>query len=465
MATLRSRVLHTSLGVAAVYALIGGLWILLSDRVLLSLVPDPGRYAQVQTWKGWFYVLVTTGLLFALVHRALLALGRAEEELRQREESLRQAQKMEAVGRLAGGVAHDFNNILMVIQGHADLLDAELEEGDPGRADLEQIRQAADRAALLTRQLLTFSRKRPLRPEVVDLSGSVQAAESMLRRLIGEQIRVEVDLDSRPAWVLVDPVQVEQVLLNLALNARDAMPEGGRFRLRTRRVPALEVPDPILPVEHVLLEVADEGVGMEDHVRRQAFEPFFTTKDTGKGTGLGLSTVYGVVEQAKGRVVVESTVGTGSTFRLWFPLASAPSDLPSAHRSGRPGARGGERILVVEDEVGVGDLLERVLRGAGYEVLRASDGVEALSIVEGREERIDLLLTDVIMPRMDGRTLVSRLLLRRPALPVLYLSGYAEGEGPDPPLADAVDSFVEKPVEPAELLARVRRRLDAADPR
>jgi PAS domain S-box-containing protein len=394
---------------------------------------------------------------------------RADEALRRTEEQLRQAQKMEAVGNLAGGIAHDFNNLLSVILGGCALVADELSPEDPTRASVEEIRSAGERARELTRQLLAFSRKQILQPRIVDLNEAVYRMERMLKRLIGEDIELAVIATPGPCRVRVDPTQLEQVIMNLAVNARDAMPGGGRLVIETADVQlegeAAERAG-AAPGPYVVLTMADTGVGMSPEIQRRMFDPFFTTKPRGKGTGLGLATVLGIVQQSGGHLQVQSEPGRGSTFRIYLPsttepLAAAPS--PPSPPPPRAGAQapGAETILVVEDEEQVRSLLETILRRASYSVLSAPGGPEALALLPGAP-RIDLLLTDVIMPGMSGPALAERMQALRPSLKVLYVSGYTNQEIDDRGVLQAGTQFLAKPITPDELTRKVREVLDGA---
>ncbi len=393
----------------------------------------------------------------------------AEEVLRRTEENLRQAQKMEAVGRLAGGVAHDFNNLLTVITGYSDILLQQMKADDPARGPVAEIGAAAGRAASLTGQLLAFSRKQVLRPRVLDLNALVASAAKMLGRLIGEDIELATDLAPGALAVRADPGQVEQVLMNLAVNARDAMPRGGRLRIHTRAVER-GGPEPLPgregePGRYVLLEVSDTGCGMPPEVRDRLFEPFFTTKEVGKGTGLGLATVYGIVTQSGGAIDVASAPGQGTTFTIYLPkppglgAAADPGPADAAEPAG-----GRETVLLVEDEDGVRGLAGQALSGRGYTVLEARGGTEALALAERHPGGIDVLVTDVVMPGLGGVALARRLAEARPGLRVLYMSGYTDSvlfrHGVE---QDAIN-YLWKPFKPLELVRRVREVLDAPAP-
>ena len=384
------------------------------------------------------------------------------------QEQLRHAQKMEAVGQLAGGVAHDFNNLLTAILGSASLLQESLPPGHPAREEADEIHKAGLRATELTRQLLAFGRKQALALRVVDLNRITAETGSLMKRLLGETIKLRTELapDLRPTRA--DPSQLEQVLVNLAVNARDAMPDGGTLTLRTANVLEREVPaDAGLPPpqgDHVLISVTDDGTGMDAETLRRAFEPFFTTKPRGKGTGLGLATVYGIVRQSGGRIRARSEPGRGATFEIYLPSVAAEPEVVRAPEPERAPPRGSERVLVVEDQAEVRRLTSKLLRAHGYEVLEASDGPEALRI-SGREPgAIHLLATDVIMPGMNGRQVALALEHSRPAMRVLYLSGYADESIVRHGVLEPGLTLLAKPFT-AEALARtVREVLDAPGP-
>jgi PAS domain S-box-containing protein len=385
-------------------------------------------------------------------------------EQRQLEEQLQQAQKMESVGRLAGGVAHDFNNLLTVINGMADLVIANLPADSPHRSDLEQIRLAGDRAAALTGRLLAISRRQILKPEVLNLTAVVEDLQAMVRRLIGEDVELAYALDRDLGSVKADPSQIEQVLLNLVVNARDAMPDGGVLTFETRNVEldaayAAEHPG-TRSGPHAMVAVTDTGIGMDDVTRQRIFEPFFTTKPMGKGTGLGLSMVYGIVKQSGGSIRVVSAPGRGSTFRVYLPRVgeqppARPLPVPPQQ------ARGHETVLVVEDEPALRGLTRRVLQGAGYVVLEAGNGADALRVLEQHPDAVHLVFTDVVMPGMNGRELAARLALTRPDMRVLYTSGYTEDAILRHGVLDDPSRFLSKPYTPAELRRRIREALDA----
>jgi signal transduction histidine kinase/ActR/RegA family two-component response regulator len=399
------------------------------------------------------------------VTRELAEHKRTRESLERAEERLRQAAKMEAVGRLAGGVAHDFNNILTVVLSYSEMLLHRVTESDPERADLLEIRRAGERAAELTKQLLAFSRKQIILPRVVSLNTVLTGVAPMLKRTLGED--VELNLLQHPElWLSkVDPGQVEQVLMNLIVNARDAMPNGGTITIETLNAHldeayAAEHPEASVG-DHVCIVVADTGHGMDRDTVRRMFEPFFTTKGVGTGTGLGLATVYGIVHQSGGCIWVYSEVGRGTTFKVYFPrVHGVVTEEPMAPSTRSP-PRGTETILLVEDEAPVRNLVRGVLSRAGYHVLVASNGGEALLICEQHEATIHLLVTDVVMPRMSGRRLAERLLGLRKALKVLYMSGYTENTVVHHGILDSGIQFLAKPITPDALLQKVREVLDA----
>ncbi len=379
------------------------------------------------------------------------------------EEQLRQAQKLEAVGRLAGGLAHDFNNMLSAILGYCDLVRRKLVPGDPIAEDLGQIRQSGERAASLTRQLLAFSRKQILEPRVIDLNEVVRGLEGMLGRLIGEDVELVVRPAAEPGFVKADPGQIEQVVMNLAVNARDAMPGGGRLTIETRnggggREAGGEEAD---PGPHVMLVVTDTGCGMDEETLSNIFEPFFTTKARGKGTGLGLSTVYGIVKQSGGDVRVLSEPGKGATFEIVLPRAEECPKEPA--RTGRsvPALCGTETILAVEDEPLLRDLIGRILEAGGYRVLLAADGNEALDLCRRHGDEIALVLTDVVMPNVGGRALADELERLLPRVKVVYTSGYTDDAIVHHGVLDADVPLIKKPYQMNVLLSKVRELLDA----
>jgi signal transduction histidine kinase len=394
---------------------------------------------------------------------------RSEEILRQSEEKLRQSQKLDAIGGLAAGVAHDFNNVLSVIIGHADLLLIELDKNDRNRESVDEIRNAAARAAELTRQLLAFSRQQILQPRRTDISTIVASMTKMLRRLIGEDIELEIGAPPTTT-VMVDPGQMAQVILNLVVNARDAMPDGGRLEIATRDVVVGDSsPDHpgVAPGAYAVLQVRDTGVGMDAATQARMFEPFFTTKEPGKGTGLGLATVFGVVEQSGGAIVTRSEVGKGTTFEIYLPQKgdAAGAALPAgvAPPRKRIARRSTETLLLVEDDEAVRALLRTVLQRHGYRVLDSPDGREALLLCDTVPGRIDLVLTDVVMPHMSGREFAARLEALRPGIKVLYMSGYTDGAIVRHGVLEPGIAFIQKPVVPGVLIDKIREMLAEAE--
>ena len=375
---------------------------------------------------------------------------RSQELLRAQ---LAQAQKMETVGRLAGGVAHDFNNLLTVINGYSDRLLSRLPEGDTMRRSVEEIRQAGGRAAAMTQQLLAFSRRQLAEPRVMNLNASVAETERLLNRLIGEDVQLVLALEPNLGAVYADPIQVNQVLMNLAINARDAMPQGGTLTLETANVN-------IGGAEFVRLTVRDTGVGMDEETQGRLFEPFFTTKPEGTGTGLGLSTTYGIVKQAGGRIMVNSQPGRGTAFEVYLPRAASEDETVAHEEAARTEA--GETVLVVEDQPSVREYTAVVLRDLGYQVLAAESGVEALAVSASHAGPIHLVLTDVIMPGMSGRTLADRIRPQRPEARILYMTGYAGEALKQRGLPENDAPCLPKPFSPEELAAKVRESLDRA---
>lgn len=375
-----------------------------------------------------------------------------------------QAQKMESVGRLAGGIAHDFNNLLTVINGTAELALTELKSDHPLASDVEEIRKAGEKAAALTRQLLAFSRRQVMRSEVFSLNTVVEGTESILRRLIGEHIRISFSLTAEPAQICADPGQIEQVIMNLVINARDSMPEGGALTIETKVVELDEgyaaSHVSVQPGHYVMLAVKDTGCGMDAQTRERIFEPFFTTKPADQGTGLGLPTVYGIVKQSGGNIWVYSEVGRGTTFRIYLPKAGDSIESPQPAKRPAMAVRGDETILIVEDDSSVLSMAVRVLKSAGYQVLQASDGSEALRLVGESGSPVGLMVTDIVMPGMNGRELAERLQELSPQTKVLFTSGYTDDAVLRLSVSAHESNFLPKPYTIVELLNKVRETLD-----
>lgn len=390
---------------------------------------------------------------------------RAEVERKSLEAKFLQSQKMEAVGQLAGGVAHDFNNLLSVILGYSELLAGQFDDTSPHQRLIGEVRKAGTRAASLTQQLLAFSRKQVLAPVEVDLNATVRAMANMVRRLIGENIELTARLQPDLGLVKADPNQLEQVILNLVVNARDAMPEGGRLWIETSNcqiataAPASSGPP---PGQYVVLSVRDTGCGMSEETRQRVFEPFFTTKELGKGTGLGLSTVYGIVQQSGGHILLESSEGQGSVFHIYLSqvtaVAGALGALPGTAAKGQ---RGSETILLVEDEEAVRNLIRELLATSGYRVIASKDQCEAERIAEDGTEPIHLMLTDVVMPGIDGRSLYRKLHRLRPEMRVLYMSGYTDDAIAMHGVLEEHTMFIAKPFTSVDLASKIRETLDA----
>ena len=385
-------------------------------------------------------------------------------ERRELEARLTHLEKMESVGRLAGGIAHDFNNLLTAILGYTELLLGNRPLDDPDRSALEEIQKAGQRAASLTQQLLAFSRKQVLQPQEVDLNQTVLGLQSMLTRLIREDIKLTCHVADEPALVRIDPTQIEQAILNLVLNARDALPAGGWIRLDLAR---LSAPDVALPLDvavadaYVRLRVSDNGVGIAPGARPHLFEPFFTTKEQGKGTGLGLASVHGIVHQSLGWIDVTSEPGQGATFAMYFPALPLRPRPASEVAARVESAQGHETVLLVEDEESVRRIISAVLRRQGYTVIETSSPVDAVDLFARHAAEIDLLVTDVVMPVMNGPALAQRLVAIRPALRVLFISGYSGLSTPE--MQNPNVGFLNKPFQTSVLAARVREMLNRPD--
>jgi PAS domain S-box-containing protein len=398
----------------------------------------------------------------------LVIVNRDIGERRRLEEQLRQSQKMDAIGRLSGGVAHDFNNLLGVIIGYAEVLQDGITESDPLRGCVDQVLQAGKRAASLTRQLLAFSRQQVLEPKVIELNGVVSDMEKMLRRLIGEDVELTTSLERHLGKIRADPGQLEQVIMNLAVNARDAMPEGGRLTIHTANFEmdaeyVRRYPYPVQTGAYILLSVSDTGCGMDHVTQQRIFEPFFTTKEKGRGTGLGLSMVYGVVKQSGGYIDVDSRVGQGSSFRIYLPRVDQGVSVDNAQPLPLTALQGKETILLVEDEKSLCTLTRNLLELYGYTVWEAAGGAEALKISRETDAEIHLLLTDMVMPGINGRSLAQQLAQERPQMKVVYMSGYT---GQSVGGNDAVNPgafFIQKPFTRENLAQKIRQALEVRD--
>ncbi|HEY3231073.1 MAG TPA: ATP-binding protein [Roseiflexaceae bacterium] len=437
---------------------------------LLGTIPDDLTHSG--TWRHQkkdgtiIEVEITShGLVFA-GKRARLVLAHDITERKKLEAQFLQAQKMESVGRLAGGVAHDFNNLLTAIVGNLELALELLPPDHPACADLQEIEKAAERATSLTRQLLTFARTQTIAPRVLNLNYLIDNMDKLLRRLIGE----DIDLVTLPspdlAPVRADPGQIEQVIVNLAVNARDAMPEGGKLTIETRNIVLAQSYARqhvgVTPGPYVLLAISDTGTGMDEETQRRIFEPFFTTKEKGRGTGLGLATCYGIVKQHGGHIWPYSEVGHGSTFRIYLPQVDEPIEVRTRPDALGTLSHGTETVLLAEDETAVRVLAARVLRDRGYTVLEAADGDEALRLArEHGDATIDLLLTDLVMPHLSGRALVEQVAGIYPGVKVLFISGYADNAVVHHGRIDAGVEFLHKPFSPSTLARKVREVLDS----
>ena len=412
-----------------------------------------------RSYQTWYSPITDAGGAMA----GVVGVATDITERTQLEEQLRQSQKLESVGRLAGGIAHDFNNMLTAINGYAELIMARLPETDPMREEVEDIKRAAEKASLLTYQLLAFSRKQILRPKTLNLNEVVSDVSKMLQRLIGDDIVIVARLGPDLHPVNADPGQVAQVLMNLSVNARDAMPDGGVLTLETANVDLdadyAAAHLGVQPGRYVMLAVSDTGTGMSPDIQRRIFEPFFTTKPVGKGTGMGLATVHGIVNQSGGSLWVYSEVGHGSTFKIYLPRAAEPAARVDSVPPGAALARGVETILLVEDEDMVRRLVRRTLEGCGYHILEATDGAAALDIC-GDGTPIALLITDVVMPNMSGRDLAGRLSASRPDLRVLFMSGYTDTAVTQHGVLDDATDFLQKPFTIRTLTEKVREVLD-----
>jgi PAS domain S-box-containing protein len=456
------------------------------DKVLLSSNNAPSLYEEIRArtisaggWRGEclgrrkdspdYPVFVSTGQIQDNRGQVIGTFGMAQDltDRKRLEAQLLASQKMEAVGRLAGGVAHDFNNLLGIIMGYCDLVLDGFPTDDPRSAKLQQIKKASLRAASLTRQLLAFSRKQVFQPKILDLNALVTEFSKMLSRLVGEDIELVNVLKPELGQVKADPAQIEQVIMNLVVNSRDAMPAGGKLVIETANADLDEAycrsHTPVKPGRYVMFAVSDTGTGMDAATQAHIFEPFFTTKERGKGTGLGLATVYGVVKQSEGYIWVYSELGKGTTFKVYLPRTDQPPHPLELERPQESSLRGVETILLVEDADALRELTRALLEMNGYTVLAVENGNEAINLAERESRTIHLLLTDVVMPGMSGRELADHLAPRRPEMKVLYMSGYTSDAILHHGVLDPEISFLEKPFSQQALMQKVREVLDYAE--
>jgi two-component system cell cycle sensor histidine kinase/response regulator CckA len=436
--------------------------------IVSGTIGEETAVAALKAGAHDFLVKARLARLIPALERELRDVCVRRERL-QLEDRLRQSQKMEGIGRLAGGIAHDFNNILTTIGGYSEMILEQIGADKPISADLVEIRTAVDRAAQLTRQLLAFSRQQVFRIEELDLREVVRGMQSMLQRLIGEDVVVKLILPDRLQPLRADRVQLEQVLMNIAANARDAMPKGGRFTIATSIASAEAVVGitglPAADGDYVQLTMSDSGTGMDARTRERLFEPFFTTKELGKGTGLGMATVYGIVQQLGGYIAVSSEVGKGTTFTLFFPASAAteikPRATPAALPAPAPLATEREVVLLVEDETGVRNLVARTLKRHGYRVIEAGSATEGLRLAAQHDGRIHLVLSDVVMPFMRGPEMVKQLQAVRPGIKTLYMSGHPGQGMTTEGVLDPSEHLLEKPFASHDLLRAVRELLDS----
>jgi PAS domain S-box-containing protein len=434
--------------------------VLETGKELVSQEEIPDKDGNIRT------VLTKTTLLQDRSgRRQIVGVLRDITDYKRLEAQFLQVQKMEAIGVLAGGVAHDFNNLLSVIRGYTDLLMEEFEPGDQRREDLDQIEKAGQRAASLISQLLAFSRKQIFQPEVLNLNAIVSDMSKMLRRLIGEDIELTTVAQPELSFIHADPGQIQQIMMNLAINARDAMPKGGRLTIETANAYLDDEcvrPHPAMKKGfYVMLAISDNGIGMDEATQARIFEPFFSTKETNKGLGLGLSTIYGIVKQSNGFIWVDSELGKGAAFKIYFPAVEAKSSRSVKDDLSEGECEELETVLIAEDEEAVRDLACRILRARGYTVLEASNGRRALDVARQYSGKIDMVLTDVIMPEMDGSTLVSQLKAMRPGIKALFFSGYTDGAIVQHGILDPNVDFLQKPFSASGLVQKLREVIDA----
>lgn len=449
-----------ALRIALAYFVLGSVWIVGSDQLLLRLSPDTFVFGQ--TAKGLLFVTLGAALIYGLAARELRERRSTAAERARLERRLAAAARFEAIGQLTGGIAHDFNNLITAISGNIDSYLAHRTRNEIPVDELREARRSADRAAELTRQLLAFGRRQVLQPERVDVNAVIRDMSALLARLIGDRIRMTLALRDDVRAVVVDPGRLEQVIMNLAINARDAMPDGGELRITTHNIPidpqaASRFPFPFKAGDYLCLEVADTGMGMDESVQARIFEPFFTTKAKDVGTGLGLATVYGIVKQSGGYITVASEPGQGTAFSVYVPLvdSAAPDRTePPASPPVLLAAGGTETVLVVEDDTAVRSLVMRVLERRGFSVLEAMDGREALEVLHAPDTHIDVLITDAVMPEMTGTQLIEEARATHPRVRILLISGYAEAD------FDIGAPYLAKPFTPDQLVNRVREVLD-----
>jgi hypothetical protein len=442
------------------------------EQIVASPSASPPQEFRVRAADGRWHTLEVIGQMMPDTGGRQLVLNardvserkRTEQALHDREDQLRQAQKLEAIGRLAGSIAHDFSNVLTIIIGAAERLSDNLPAGDPRTRDLEAIRKGAEQATDMTQQLLAFSRRQVLAQVVLDVADVVNGVSRFLKPLMGERVQLRVAVEPNAGTIRADRTQIEQVVMNLAVNARDAMPNGGRLMIAAQcerlTAPTLVGGQTLPAGDYALIEVSDTGVGMKPDIQARAFEPFFTTKDEGKGTGLGLAIVYGIVSQSGGAVKLTSVEGAGTTFSIYLPQAAAPAVDPAAQKREQPVVGGSEAILLVEDQDDVRELVRDMLQFGGYVVFDAAGPSQAEQFCRDREEKIDLLLTDVVMPEASGRELAERVRRLRPGTKVLFMSGYPEYSGTSQGPVISGAHFLAKPFDRRGLLTRVREVLD-----